>query len=282
MMAVLLAAASPLTVNDGDEVTISVAAAGVTIRMPEFVRVVTPSANYEIRPLAQPKPPAAPGAAAAPAQSPQDVRVFLVRPLRPGAGEQPVTFLMAEDRSLTVRFVASVAGTPEESFVDVRWVKRTPASAQRATAAGDQFLGAERTLLTTMLRDEHALGWKVALQPVPLSGYPDLEVTLVRTYETDGLTGAVYLARNRSSATVELNQTVLALGKPNRAVLTQMDHSELRSCKEDDSLDPRGTGCVTVIRIVSRSGTAASTLRVERGVGMPFLLSAKEKGGERR
>ena len=287
-VAVLLAAAAGagMSVNDGDEVTVAVGANGVTVRLPEFVRVVTPSAGYDIRPLAAPRP-AQPGAngASAPAAA-TDVRVFVVRALRPQAADQPVTFLMADDRSLTVNFVPAAAGAREDGFVDLRWEKRAAPSSGRVLSAGDQFLSAERSLLVAMLRDDRAVGRKVLQQPVALAGHPDLEVVLVRTFESEGLVGAVYTVRNTSSETVQLNQTVLALGKPNRAVLTQMDHGELRSCKEDNSPDPRGSGCMTALRVVARSGVSGGvgSLRVEHSsAAMPFVLAnPKDRNGDRR
>lgn len=274
--------AAQLTVSDGEEVTIPVAPSGVTVQLPDVVRVVTPAADYTVRPLAAPRPPArAPGAGpAAPSPENLDVRVFLVRP-RPNAGEQGVTFLLADGRSVTARFIPGSAR--DDSFVDLRWLRRSAAAAARGRG-GDPFLGPERALLLAMLRNESAHNRKLVHVKVELPAYPELEVTLLRTYESgDGLVGGVYSFVNRSRRTVVVNPTVLAIGTPNRAVLTQMDHEELRSCNEDDSPDPRGTGCMSVVRIVSRSDRELVTpgaVAGERAGTMPYVLA--NKPGEKR
>jgi hypothetical protein len=266
----LLATANTIVVSDGDEVVVPVPVSGLTLRLPDAVRVVTPSTTVEVRPILAPR--AAPTQGAPSAQQPapaQDVRVFQVRPLRPGA-EQSVTFLLADDRALSVRIVPAAPGN-EDTFVDLRWAKK--ALGQGRTAAGDPFLSAERALLMAMLRDEHAFGWQALRKRIDLPEYPQLEFNLVRTYETDNLVGAIYTVTNRSAATVYLNQTVLALGRPNQAVLVQMDHSELRSCAEDNSAEPRGTGCLTAVRIVARSGSSPRALHVspDAAAAMPFV-----------
>lgn len=270
-----LAATAAVTVSDGEEVTVAVDGSGVTLQLPEVVRVVTPGREFVIQPVGsavaarqgtRPQPGAVPEAT--------DVRVFMVRPLSASSGEQRTTFLMGESRSVTVRFVRG--GAHEENFVDLRWVKRATTNARAKD--GEQFLGAERNMLLAMLRDEKALGRKVVRQRIAIAGYPDLEVYLVRSYEAEGLTGTVYTFTNTSSATMVVNQAVLAIGAPNRAVLTQMDHSELRPCSQDNSADPRGTGCMSAVRIVARTGRVAGvgTLSVATTSRMPFVLVQKD------
>jgi hypothetical protein len=267
-----LAAAAQLTVSDGEEVTIPVAPAGVTLQLPDYVRVVTPSAAYVVRPLVPPRPASARGDAS-PEGEKSDVRVFLVRPARAEPQEQPVTFLLADGRSLTARFLPGTSR--DESFLDLRWAKR---GSNARTRGGEQFLAAERALLLTMLRDDRSPGRKVVEQQIELPGYSDLDVKLVRVHETpDGLAGGVYTFTNRSKRTVVVNPTVLAVGTPNRAILTQMDHEELRPCAEDASSDPRGTGCTSVVRIVSRAPRPELAPGADRGSVMPYVLAPVER-----
>jgi hypothetical protein len=289
----LVTAAAQVTVSEGEEVTVAVAPGGVTVQLPDVVRVVTPAGDYAVRPLgaARAAAAAAKGAAgASPQPAPEkapaentDVRVFLVRPAKPAAGEQPVTFLLADRRSVTVRFIPGTVR--DDTFVDIRWSKKAAASGARGRA-GEQFLGSERALLLAMLRNEPSYGRKVVEETVELPGYPDLEVKLLRTYASgDGLVGGVYSFTNRSRKTVVVNPTVLAVGTPNRAVLTQMDHEELKSCGEDNRPDPRGTGCMSVVRIVSRAAgrepVTPGTMAADRpGAAMPFVLVPKP--GEKR
>ena len=270
-----LGTTAQLTVNDGEEVTIPIAPAGTTVQLPDFVRVVTPAPDYSIKPLSPPRPvPANRGGASAAAAEPTDVRIFLVRAARLGAGEQPVTFVLADGRSVTARFVPGSAR--DESFYDLRWMRRSGGTAR--TRGGEQFLAAERALLLAMMRDEQVLGRKIVKQPIELRAYPELQITLVRAYESpDGVTGGVYLFTNRSDRTVVVNPTVLAVGTPNRALLTQMDHEELRACRDDDRPDPRGTGCTSVVRIVSRTEQTGVLAEAARGASMPYVLTPKDK-----
>jgi hypothetical protein len=278
----LASASAQVTVSDGEEVTVPVAPTGVTVQLPDMVRVVTPAGDYAVRPLAPPRPPPRANGAQAPVAPPEttDVRVFLVRQAKPEPREQPVTFLLADNRSVTVRLVAGTAR--DDSFVDIRWTRRSLASGGVGRAA-DQFLGPERALMLAMLRNENAFNRKLWTQKVDLPKYPDLEVRLLRTYESDGLIGSVYAFTNQANKTVVINPTVLAIGAPNRAVLTQMDHEELKACNEDDSPDPRGKGCMSVVRIVARTQRDLVTpgaVAGERPGAMPFVFATKP--GEKR
>jgi hypothetical protein len=249
----------------------------VTVQLPDYVRVVTPSPEYLVKPLVSPRPPPTNGnnADAAALAGKTDVRVFLIKPIKADAGPQPVTFVLADSRSVTVHLVPGTAR--DESFVDLRWPRKAAGSSARGRG-GEQFLANERALLVAMMRDEPVYQRKVVDRKLELPAYPELEVKLLRTYETpDGLVGGVYTFTNRSKATVVVNQAVLAVGTPNRAILTQMDHNELRSCREDSSADPRGTGCMSVVRIVSRSERAEVLPGSDRGAAMPFVLTPKEK-----
>jgi hypothetical protein len=275
----LTATSAQVTVVDGQELTVPVAPTGVTIQLPDFVRVVTPSADYSIKPLAPARPPPtrpANGAPAPAAAEPMDVRVFLVKALSATPQEQAVTFILTDSRSVTVRFLPGSAR--DDSFVDIHWMKRSTGAGARGKAEG--FLAPERTLLMAMLHGEASYGRKLVNQKVELPGYPELEVTLQWAYEApEGLVGGVYTLTNKAKKTVIVNPTVLAVGTPNRAVLTQMDHEELKACKDDDSPDPRGTGCTSLVRIVSRSAQTIvepGTLAPERSSSMPFVLTPKE------
>jgi len=271
-----VAATAQLTVYDGEEITVPVSAAGVTVQLPDYVRVVTPSPEYLVKPLVSPRPPPTNGnAEGAALASKTDIRVFLIKPTGPAAGPQPVTFVLADSRSVTVRLVPGTVR--DESFVDLRWPRKAAGNTARGRG-GEQFLANERALLVAMMRDEPVYQRKVVDRRIELPAYPELEVKLLRTYETpEGLVGGIYTFTNQSKKTVVVNQAVLAVGTPNRAVLTQMDHAELRSCREDSSRDPRGTGCMSVVRIVSRSERAESLPGNDRGVAMPFVLAPKER-----
>jgi hypothetical protein len=276
-VALNLALGAQITVRDGDEIPVVVPPVGLTVALPEVVRVVTPVQAYQVRPLAPPRPVPAAGAGAnmnaASAPDRTDVRVFLVRAVNRSVGEEAVTFLLADNKSLTLRLRTGAA--QEDAFVDLRWARRVSARGQTYP-----FLASERALMLAMLRDERQLGRKVQSKVLELKDYPELEVTLMRTFEAgDGLLGVVYAMRNRTSSTLLLNQTVLTIGRPNRVVMVQIDHNQLRSCREDSSAEPRGTGCTTLVRVVARADDGLPTLpTLDRRNAVPFVqVAAKEK-----
>lgn len=274
----LVTTAAKVTVSDGEEITVPVPQTGVTLQLPGVVRVVTPAGDYVVKPLVPPRPAPARGQGKdeGAEASGSDVRVVLVRPSKPAAGEQSVSFLLVDNRSVTVRLIP---GSPrDDSFVDVRWGKRL-AGTSAGGRGGGQFLASERALMLAMLRDEAGYGRKQIDRQVELPGYPNLEVVLVRSYEADGLFGAVYTFTNKADTTVVVNPTVLAVGKPNRAVLTQMDHEELRPCDQDKNPDPRGTGCTSLVRVVARREGDPGDVLDRAPSPMPFVVGppAKEK-----
>lgn len=255
----LVANAGRITAQDGQEITIPVGVNGITIQLPDFVKIVTPSQSFQIRPVMPQTPPGQGGVMT-------DVQAFTVRAINLGLSER-ITFIMTNSKTVTVLFVP---GQGMDNFFDIRWPKK------RSRLNDNQFLASERALMLTMLHDFSEMDRKAMSKKVELKQYPELAVNLVRTYQSDGLSGYVFTFVNRSSKTLTVNPTVLAIGTPNRAILTQMDHNVLKSCKEDNSLNPRGTGCMSAVRIVAR-GEGTPSIATNARIKMPFIVSEKEK-----
>jgi len=263
-----IAAAETVQITEGQEVSIPVHSAGITIQLPSYVRVVTPSREFQVSPII---PPQAPAQGQADAKQANDVRAFTINQIR-GTSER-ITFMLADDRNVTIRFVPASTG---DNFFDLRWI--TASRSISRTKADQGFLGSERAMMLAMLRDEPTMGRKVMSADILFDVYPQLDIKLLRTFQADGLTGYVFSFVNSTKKTIRVNPTVLSVGMPSRLILSQMDHETLKSCADDSSSDPRGTGCMSVVRIVVRGGVAGAMprLNVDPRAQLPFMITQKE------
>jgi hypothetical protein len=252
-----------LSVVDGQELSVPVSPEGITVQLPTFVKIVTPAKGHYIEPLA---PPSMAVEGQGQAQAPADVRAFVIKPAKSGVSEK-ITFILADERTVTLQL--SPAQT-SDAFYDIKWASR----GLSGTSGGKKdngFLSAERSLMLTMLRDEDSASRKNMDVDVKLDKYPELKIKLARTYQLQGYTGYVFTITNTSSKTLRVNSTVLTVGSPNKAVLTQIDHETLEPCSQNNSSDPRGTGCLTALRmVVNGTTTSAPKLGSNERMGMPF------------
>ncbi len=259
------ALAGTVVAYEGQDVVVPVdPAAGVTLMLPGAVKIATPPRFHSIQPIVPPASQAEPGQAA---PAPMDIRAFSVRATR--ATAERVTFVLADDRNVTVRFIPTPGA---DNFYEVRWQKN-----QSAKNKDSGYLANERALMLALLRDDLGMGRQIVKTEIKIDRYPQLEIFLVRTFQTDGLSGYVFTVTNTSKAKLQLNPTVIAISSPNRAILTQMDHETLRPCSEDNSPNPRGTGCMTALRMVVKGTGALPALSQDARAALPFMVSIKEK-----
>lgn len=259
------ALAGTVIAYDGQDVVVPVdPAAGVTLMLPGAVKIATPPRFHAIQAIVSPAPQQESGQAA---PAPMDVRAFSVRATR--AASERVTFVLADDRNVTVRFVPTPGA---DNFYEVRWQK-----AQSAKNKDSGYLANERAMMLALLRDDLGMGRQIVKNEIKIDRYPQLQIFLVRTYQTDGLSGYVFTVTNTSKEKLQLNPTVVAIGSPNRAVLTQMDHEILKPCSEDNSPNPRGMGCMTALRMVVKGTGALPSLSQDARAALPFMVSIKER-----
>jgi hypothetical protein len=262
--------AGTITVSDGQEVIVGVdPLAGVTIQLPTFVRVVTPPRQFVVVPIQAPTPPPTNGGSQEVAGS-SDVRAFLIKSNGRTNGEERITFMLADERTVTIHFRAQMGS---DNFVDLRYPRQNQTSRSKMDSG---FLASERNLMLTLLKDEQGAGRQVVNTEIKLDRYPDLRIILLRQFQSDGLTGYVFSVTNMGGQTLQINPTVLAIGQPNRAILTQLDHEILKPCKLDNSADPRGTGCMTALRMVVRGQNQGLPTLAGIRSAMPFVAIAKD------
>lgn len=270
MLIIGKAFASTMTVSDGQEVLVGVdPIAGVTIQLPTFVRVVTPPRQFAVIPILPPAPAPTSGGNQESASS-SDVRAFLIKSNGRSNGEERITFMLADERTVTIHFRAQMGS---DNFVDLRYPRQNQTSRSKMDSG---FLASERNLMLTLLRDESGAGRQVVNTEIKLDKYSELRIILLRQFQADGLTGYVFTLTNMGSQTLQINPTVLAIGQPNRAMLTQLDHEILKPCKLDNSADPRGTGCITALRMVVRGQSQGLPTLAGIRSAMPFVAIAKD------
>lgn len=256
--------AGTLIAYDGQDVVVPVdPTVGVTLMLPGSVKIATPPRFHTIEPIVSPISPPVSGQEA---PAPTDVRAFSIRVTR--STTERVTFVLADERSITIRFIPTPGA---EHFYDVRWQKN-----HINKAKDSEYLSNERSLMLALLRDDLGMGRQMVKSEIRIERYPKLKIYLVRTFQTDGLSGYVFTITNSGKDTIQLNPTVLAVGQPNRAILTQLDHETLKPCFEDNSSDPKGSGCMTALRMVVRGIGALPTLSQDARAAMPFMVSVKE------
>jgi hypothetical protein len=130
-----------------------------------------------------------------------------------------------------------------------------------------------------MLRDESVMSRKVLSTKIKLDRYPQLDIKLLRTFQAEGLTGYTFSFVNHTKDTLRVNPTVLSVGAPSRVILTQMDHETLSSCDIDNSPNPRGSGCMSSVRLVVRGSSATMLgLTTDSRSQLPFMIAVKEEG----
>ena len=257
-------------IEEGQTVTVPLnTASGTVVSLPEPVRLVPPTSNVVVEPLqaqATGDRPSRKG------DAPPPVMHFRVTVAMAGAPRpEMVTFVLASGLSVPVQFVP--AGEAADSFAELQRPRR------RVAAMGD-FLGAERALLRSMLLDE-AYRREVVDESWIYENVPELRWHLVRRHRGDGLVGYTFHVENLSRAPLRLNPTVLSVGRPNRAVLVQVDHERLADCRsveqaERTEAEPPGT-CRTVLRLVVRGETELARPRVDSPTDMPFITRSDDQ-----
>lgn len=217
---------------------------GATIELPGEVRVVTPPKYVRVEPLGE---PALNTTQNSESNSINDVRVFQVYPSIQKKYTDKMTFLLWNGKSVSVNFVG-VENTSDNFYQ----IKFNGNSEEKKSFASNSkyFLSDEKSLMVKMLKDDGGTDRKILDAKVIIDKYPDLLVKLVRIFKQESLTGYVLTVTNTSENTVTLNPTVLTIGSPNKIIMIQSDHEKLESCKTNSDPNPRGSGCMTAMRIV--------------------------------
>lgn len=263
MHAAFAQAATMVAFEHQETVVVINSEVGSLIDLPAPVKTVTPAKFFVLQEAAA----AATGATAATPSS--DVRTFLVKPV-PQAEAEVVTFVLASGQALALKFMP--AATADKYYAIVFDVKRrSPLS---------KFLGPELAMLRAMLLDEAGgFAREVIADNDPRAelkvDFAPLEFRLARIYATADQTGYVFVVRNRGGQVSRLQLSSLAFAKPNRAVLAQVDKTELTPCP----LLGVGPDCQTALRLIVRGPKAAQPLLMNIGPSQPpFVQSAAGEG----
>lgn len=236
---------------------------GTVLQLPGPVRMVTPTAHVLIERVDTP-PPAKGGKA--------DTSAVQHLRARVPDGQSPqaefVTIVLASGEALNVKFVPAPGADP---FADLQ----RPKARGDETHTGEGFLGPERELMLAMFRDDPYRREVLDAHQV-YEQYPELSWHLRRRFRGDGLTGYAFVVRNEGHDPLQLDPSVLAVDRPNRAVLVAVEDELLGACKGKDA---GRLPCETVVRIVVRE-LGAPVPTGPTSPSMPFIRVA-DKGGSR-
>lgn len=259
-------------VNNGSIITVQVDKTyGATIELPSAVHIVTPPKYLKVEPLSDPVTNSGQDVLQN-QMTTNDVKIFQVFPSNQKHIMDKMTFLLWNGKTITVQFVVSEQNS--DNFYQLKFTGTNEKSKSRFASNSKYFLSDEKELMIKMLKDDGGTDRKIVDAKVKIEKYPDLSVKLVRIFQQDSLTGYVFTFTNSGSESITLNPTVLTMGEPNRIVMIQTDHEELNSCGKNNDPNPRGTGCMTAIRIVTRdSKNLGQPLDLGIPAKLPFVTS---------
>lgn len=235
----------------GSETETVTLAYGVTtiLRFPEEVKTVSQASRFEIGPADENNP---------------DYSVLSVSPRFP-KGSNKVTFILADGSALATELVVVPGNLPEktDSFYDFKKKEsliELPGSDQRGANL------TELELMKAMIRwDTTVVGYNARSLIRTVRSVPDdLSAKLVRVYTGPRYNGYVFKIKNESKKkSYVIDVRSLVLGRPNQAVLSQVDAALLKPAGHEDS--------ETYLRIVARPSS------VYYNVNLPVAPIKEEK-----
>lgn len=249
--------AGVVTVHPGEIPRISVPTdRPLTLALPAAVRLTTGTRGFVVEAVERPAP--VQGNAKS---EPVDV-LHLALQAEPGAASEQLTVELVDGRHVTL-LLDAVPGSLD-TYATVQFPDERPVE------VGDGFLGPDLALWNSMVRDS-ARRREYLDEVVVYDEYPELQWHLVRRYRGDeGLLGYVYVLTNLTGRPLQLNESVLSVGSPNRATLVQLDHHTLEACRKSE------VDCQTTLRVVVASTDAMGPLErapafSSRPDGLPFV-----------
>lgn len=242
---------------------------GTVVQLPEAVQLVPQTAYVIVEPLrAQGPAPAAKGKNQPKPKPVQHLRVRL--PVGQAGKPETVTFVLASGKSIPVRFVPT--SPTADAFASIQWER--PASKN----FGHTFLAEERALMERMFADD-PFRRELVDERWRYDAYPQLEWHLIRRHRgMDGLVGYTIVLTLLDNKEWRFDPTVLAIGRPNRVVLSQIDAEHLapeRAIKKAERKGYPSPGVTTtVLRLVVREAGQEPTPVVHIDHEMPFLSAS--------
>lgn len=235
----------------GSEMETVTLAYGTTtiLRFPEEVKTISQASRFEIAPADENNP---------------DYAVLAVSP-RFAKGSNKVTFILADGSVLATELVVVPGNIPEktDSFYDFKKKEsliELPNAEQRGTNL------TELELMKAMIRwDTTVVGYNARSLIRTVRSVPDdLSAKLVRVYTGPHYNGYVFKLKNESKKkTYVIDVRSLVLGRPNQAVLSQVDNGLLKPAGHDES--------ETYLRIVAKPSS------VYYNVNLPVAPIKEEK-----
>jgi len=211
---------------------------GTVLQFPAAIRMVTATKAVRLERVG-----GSSGSNTSSSKAKKDAPVTPVLHLRAtvAAGSTPepelVTVVLADGQAVPLRLVPTEGADP---FAELRWPSAP------TDPIDPLFLGAERQLMMAMLRDD-PFRRQVVHEAWSYAEYPDLDWTLRRRFQGDGVQGYAFVVQNASDDYLSLDITALGVDWPNRLALAQVEDDVLSPCSDDPA------HCWTVLRLVVRA-----------------------------
>ena len=249
--------AEDVTLFKGELITLSINEIDTIVDLPRPLRLIPETKNYIIEgiPATMDKE-----------GHPMDFRSLRIKRARKNSPPEKIPLLMTEGININVQLVSTLGA-------DRHYRLRLPRSA--TSFQDSNFMEKELQLMKHMLRDDDGNGFSRQRyeKELILEGYKDLKLKMVRRYKGNLLLGYVFKLINTSDNEVTIYPQALNFGTPNTAVALQYDHAKLKPCHINNSPNPKGSGCMTVIRLVVRGDNWQSPASQS---AMPWQLGRKK------
>jgi len=253
------ATAEDITLYKGEVITLAINEIDTIVDLPRPIRLIPETKSYFIEGI--PDRMDKDG-------NPLDFKSLRVRRRGKSPGPEKVPLLLAHGINLNVRLVSTISA-------DRHYRLRLPKQ-QTSQIHDASFLEQELQLMKLMLRDEQGNGFQCQRfkKELKIEGYDGLNLQLVRRYKGNQLLGYVFKLVNTSDDEITIHPQALNFGSPNKAVALQYDHAKLQPCHINNSANPKGTGCLTAIRLVVRGDNWESPASKS---SMPWQLARSKK-----
>jgi len=209
--------------------TVRVSYGGPTIfRFPSEVRTISQASLFDIKP--------------ANAEDP-DYSVLSVTP-RFTKGSSQVVFILSNGGTVRVKIIIAEMGSANaHAIYDFQDQENLLAEGMKQPN-GPSISATD--LMKAMIRDDFVSGYKYRKLSSTKSRMGQIVVSLIRIYEGDQFNGYVFTAKNiHKKKSYKIDVRRLFVGRPNLAVLSQVDNPVLKPGKSE--------GSETVIRIVTKA-----------------------------
>lgn len=224
------------TIYFGNEATAIRVSAGMPtlLRFPKEVKNILRGDRFTIKPASEESP---------------NYSVLSIEP-RFSSGSSEVLFLLADGQTISLKI--TIVSKDISASTNYIFEPREESDSKEDVEENKSTTG-EVDLLKQIIRGDKPIGYSVTDLSREIENEGPIKIKLVRLYQSNQFTGYVFKLKNESyKKEIQIDVRNLAIGKPNLAILSQIDEATL---SKDGKL-----GSETYLRVVTKSGSSSRNL----------------------